>query len=140
MVFRPRRAVWMSAALAALLVGVFTTVAVLLRSQDTGVIFHLSDQIAMVGIGLLLAAASMLFALPRVRADAERVEVRNILTTRRFGWNEVEAVSFPDGASFARLELPDHEYHAVLAVQAVDRDHAVEAVRTLRRLHRTPHS
>ncbi|WP_232212929.1 PH domain-containing protein [Saccharomonospora saliphila] len=126
----------MSAALAVLLLGVFVTVAVLLRSADTGVIFHLSDQVAMVGIGVLLAGAAMVFALPRVRADADGAEVRNVFVTRRFSWDEVLAVSFPDGASFARLELPDHEYHSLLAVQAVDRDAAVEAVRTLRRLHR----
>jgi hypothetical protein len=48
----------------------------------------------------------------------------------------VLSVSFPDGASWARLELPDDEYQAVMAVQAVDRGRAVEAVRALRKLHR----
>jgi hypothetical protein len=133
---RPRRVVWMSGALAVLLVTVFVVVAVLLRSSDTGVIFQVSDQIAMVGIGLLLGAGTMLFALPRVHADADGIEVRNVLTRRRFSWDDVLSVSFPDGASFARLELPEDEYYSVLAVQAVDRERAVEAVRALRRLHR----
>jgi len=135
-VFRPRRATWMSAVLAVFLLAVFVAVAVLLRGSETGVIFQRSDQIAMVFIGLLLAGGTMLFATPRVRADAEGVQVRNILVGRRLRWVDVLSVSFPDGASFARLELPDDEYYAMLAIQAVDRDHAVAAVRTLRRLHK----
>jgi hypothetical protein len=135
LVIRPRRAMWMSASLAVPLVAVFTVVAILLRSSKTGVIFQTSDQIAMVGIGILLAAGTMLFAFPRVRADAEGIEVRNVLLGRRFAWREVLSVSFPDGASWARLELPEDEYYSVMAVQAVDRERAVEAVRALRRLH-----
>ncbi|WP_240519425.1 PH domain-containing protein [Amycolatopsis antarctica] len=129
----------MSGALALLLVGVFTTVAVLLRGSDTGVIFQVADQVAMIGIGLLLGAGTMLFALPRVAADAEGLTVRNVLTRKRFAWTEVLSVSFPDGASFARLELPYDEYFSVLAVQSVDRERAVVAVRELRRLHRAAH-
>jgi hypothetical protein len=135
LVIRPRRAMWMSASLAVPLVAAFTVVAILLRSSKTGVIFQTSDQIAMVGIGILLAAGTMLFAFPRVRADAEGIEVRNVLLGRRFAWREVLSVSFPDGASWARLELPEDEYYSVMAVQAVDRERAVEAVRALRRLH-----
>ncbi|WP_216216426.1 PH domain-containing protein [Amycolatopsis aidingensis] len=134
--FRPRRVVWMCTPLAAVLLTVFVTVAVLLRDSDTGVIFRASDQIAMIGIGILLSGATMLFTRPRVRADSEGVEVRNVFTTRRFSWAEVLSVSFPDGASFARLELPEDEYYSVVAVQAVDRERAVLAVRTLRRLHK----
>jgi hypothetical protein len=136
LVIRPRRAAWMCSVLAAVLLAVFIVVAALLRQGDTGVRFQTSDQIAMVGIGILLAAGVMLFATSRVRADAEGIEVRNILVSRRFAWKDVLSVSFPDGASWARLELPDYEYHSVMAVQAVDRERAVEAVRALRRLHR----
>lgn len=135
-VLRPRRVVWMSVFVAVVLLTVFVTVGVLLRTSDTGVIFHVSDQVAMIGVGVVLAAAAMLFALPRARADADGIEVRNVLVTKRFSWDEVLSVSFPDGASFARLELPDFEYYSVLAVQAVDRERAVEAVRALRALHR----
>ena len=136
LVVRPRRALIMCSVLAVALLAVFVVVAVLLRTGDTGVRFQRSDQAAMVGIGILLAAGVMLFAIARVRADAEGIEVRNVLITRRFAWSDVLSVSFPDGASWARLELPDDEYHAVMAVQAVDRDRAVEAVRALRKLHR----
>nr|WP_307832161.1 PH domain-containing protein [Prauserella cavernicola] len=135
-VIRPRRAAWMASALALLLVTVFTVVAVLLRNSETGVIFQVSDQVAMIGVGVLLGGASLLFAMPKVKADAEGIDVRNVLVSRRFAWSEVLSVSFPDGASFARLELPEDEYHSVLAVQSVDRARAVEAVRALRRLHK----
>ncbi|MEV7095700.1 PH domain-containing protein [Amycolatopsis sp. NPDC051045] len=130
----------MCSVLAVALLAVFVVVAVLLRNGDTGVRFQRSDQAAMVGIGILLAAGVMLFAVARVRADADGIEVRNVLLTRRFAWSDVLSVSFPDGASWARLELPDDEYHSVMAVQAVDRDRAVEAVRALRKLHRAANS
>ena len=136
LVVRPRRAMIMCSVLAVALLAVFVVVAVLLRTGDTGVRFQRSDQAAMVGIGILLAAGVMLFAIARVRADEDGIEVRNVLITRRFAWSDVLSVSFPDGASWARLELPDDEYQAVMAVQAVDRDRAVEAVRALRKLHR----
>ena len=136
LVVRPRRAMIMCSVLAVLLLAVFVVVATLLRGSNTGVYFQASDQAAMVGIGILLAAGTMLFAVARVRADAEGIEVRNVLATRRFAWSEVLSVSFPDGASWARLELPEDEYYSVMAIQAVDRERAVEAVRALRRLHK----
>jgi hypothetical protein len=136
LVIRPWRATWVSSVVAGVLIVVFAVVSVLLRSSNTGVIFRLSDQIAMMGVGVVLAAAALLFATPRVRADANGVEVRNVLVGRKFAWEEVLSVSFPDGASFARLELPDDEYYGVLAIQAFDRERAVESVRALRRLHK----
>jgi hypothetical protein len=136
LVIRPRRVRWMAGALAVLLVAVFTVVAVLLRGSNTGVIFQPADQVAMIGIGLLLAAGTLLFAAPLVVADEHGIEVRNVAIRKRFGWDEVLSVNFPDGASWARLELPEDEYYSVMAVQAVDRHHAVEAVRALRRQHK----
>lgn len=118
---------------------VLTVVAVFLRESDTGVVFRTSDQVAMIILGLLIGSGIMLWATPLVRADAERIEVRNILVKRTFAWSDVVSVSFPDGASWARLELPHDEYYSVMAVQAVDREHAVSAVRALRKLHRAAH-
>lgn len=129
---RVRRAAW---ACAVAVVAVFTAVASVLRSTDTGVVFRLADQVAMVCLGLLFAAGILLLARPRVRADADGIEVRNTGWPRYLPWELVRAVSFPDGASWARLDLPDHEYLAVLAVQSADGLRAVEAIRALRALH-----
>ncbi|MGH3468689.1 MAG: PH domain-containing protein, partial [Thermocrispum sp.] len=125
----------MASGCALAVVAVLTVVAVFLRESDTGVLFRTSDQVAMILLGLLIGAGIMLWATPRVRADAEGIEVRNILTRRRFVWSDVLSISFPDGASWARLELPHDEYYSVMAVQAVDREYAVAAVRALRKLH-----
>jgi Bacterial PH domain len=133
---RPRRARWVALALAALLITAFIVVAVLLRRTDTGVYFRTSDQVAMVLLGVLLASGSLLFTRPRLRADADGVYVRNVIGTHRLPWALVQRVSFPEGASWARLELPDDEYLAVMAIQAADRRHAVVAIKHLRELHR----
>jgi Bacterial PH domain len=132
---RPRKARHVAVAAAVVLVVVFTVVAVLLRRTPTGVYFRFSDQVAMVLLGLLLAGATLLFARPRVRALADGVEVRNVLTTRVVPWDLVVRVSFPDGAPWARLELPDDEYIAVMAIQAVDGQGAVRAIHSLRAVH-----
>jgi peptidoglycan/LPS O-acetylase OafA/YrhL len=132
---RPRRALVVAVVSALVLITVFTVVAVLLRETPTGVYFRVSDQVAMVLLGVLLAGAALLFARPRLRADADGVEVRNLLFARWLPWDLVAAVSFPDGMPWARLELPDDEYIAVMAIQAADRQHAVRALRSLRALH-----
>jgi hypothetical protein len=134
---RVRRAAW---ACAVAVVAVFTAVASVLRTTDTGVVFRLADQVAMVCLGLLFAAGILLLARPRVRADADGVEVRNTGWPRYLPWELVRAVSFPDGASWARLDLPDHEYLPVLAVQSADGLRAVEAIRALRALHAAAHA
>jgi hypothetical protein len=132
---RPRKARRVAIAAAALLVVVFAVIAVLLRQTPTGVYFKLTDQVAMVLLGLLLAGAVLLFARPRVRAGADGVEVRNLFGSRTLPWQLVLRVSFPDGAPWARLEIPDDEYIAVMAIQAADGRHAVQAIRALRAVH-----
>ncbi len=132
---RPRKARRVAVAAAVVLVAVFTVVATLLRQTPTGVYFQLSDQIAMVLIGLLLAGAALLFTRPRVRAGADGVEVRNLAGSQMLPWELVLRVSFPDGAPWARLELPDDEYIAVMAIQAADGRQAVQAIRALRAVH-----
>ncbi|HEY2724018.1 MAG TPA: PH domain-containing protein [Pseudonocardiaceae bacterium] len=132
---RPRKARRIAVAAAVFLVAVFTVVAVLLRRTPTGVYFRTSDQVAMVLLGLLLAGAALLFARPLVRTGDQGVQVRNLLGTRTIAWDLVLRVSFPEGAPWARLELPDDEYIAVMAIQAADGRHAVRAIRGLRAAH-----
>ncbi|WP_300019548.1 PH domain-containing protein [Pseudonocardia sp.] len=134
-VLRPRKLFVISWVGAAAIVGMFVAIALVLRNTDTGVIFRTADQVALILIGVFIAGGILLVARPRVRADAEGVEVRNILVTRRLGWDQVERVAFPDGASWARLDLPDYEYVPVMALQAVDGRRAVDGIRRLRSLH-----
>lgn len=136
LVLRPRKVLVISWVGAVAIVVLFTAIAVVLRNSPTGVFFRQADQVAMVLIGVFMAGGILLMARPRVRADAEGVEVRNILATRRLSWSQVERVAFPDSASWARLDLPDYEYIPLMAVQAVDGARAVEAMRRLRALHR----
>lgn len=133
---RPHKATVIAIAVAGVFVAVFVVVAILLRQSSTGVYFYASDQVAMAGIGLVLALGALWFARPRVRADRDGVEVRNMLGTHRYQWSDVTGVSFPDGSPWARLELPADEYVPILAVQAIDGEHAVTAMRELRRLRR----
>lgn len=132
---RPRKARRVAVAAAVLLVAVFTVVGALLRRTSTGVYFRPSDQVAMVVLGLFLAGAALLFARPRVRAGADGVEVRNLIATRTVPWDLVLQVSFPDGAPWARIELPDDEYIAVMAIQSTDGRKAVQDIRALREVH-----
>lgn len=134
-VVRPRRAMVAAVIGAVVLVVLFTVMAVVLRNSPTGVIFRLADQVALILLGLFLAGGLLLFARPRVRADADGIEVRNVFTARRYDWGLVRRVAFPDNASWARLDLPDDEYLPVLAIQAADREHAVRAITKLRALH-----
>jgi PH (Pleckstrin Homology) domain-containing protein len=130
----PRRIRFVASALALVLIAAFTVAAILLRSSWTGAYFQLSDQIAMIGIGVLLGGAALMLTRSRVRADTQGVEVRNVVGVRRFDWDQVEHVSFPDGASWARLELPDDEYVTIMAIPANDGARSVAAIRELRRL------
>jgi hypothetical protein len=41
-------------------------------------------------------------------------------------------VSFPAGGRWARIELPDDEYIPVMAIQAVDKGRAVDAMDAVR--------
>lgn len=134
-VVRPRKVMISAWVGAVLTVAFFTVIAVLLRSSYTGVYFRLADQVAMVVLGLLIAGGLLLLARPRVRADADGIEVRNIVATRRVPWEFVRHVSFPDGASWARLDLADDEYIPILAIQAVDGRRAVDGITKVRALH-----
>jgi hypothetical protein len=134
LVARPRKARYCAIAGAIAVLAAMIVVAALLRTVKTGVYFRPADQVAMVMLGALMAAGLLLFARPRVRAGAGGVEIRNIVATRLFGWPEVRGFSFPDSATWGRLELDDYEYVPILAVQVVDGARAIEAMQGLRDL------
>jgi hypothetical protein len=136
MVVRPHKVRRIAIPVAVALVVIFVVVAVLLKSGSTGVRFGLSDQVSIAAIGVALAGAVLLLIRPRLVADAEGVEVRNVLFGQKVPWSTIHAVSFPDGAPWARLELPHDEYVPVVAIQAADGERAVVAIRELRALLR----
>jgi hypothetical protein len=134
---RPRRirvVCWTSAAV---LVVVFSLVATSL-SGATGNgygSFQRGDQIAMVGLGVFGALGFLLFTRPRVEADARGVRVRNVVGSYELPWEVVRGVRFDRGAPWASLELHDDDLLPMVALQAADKERAVEGVRALRRLH-----
>lgn len=135
-VARPQRVRMVVIPVAILLVVVFVVVAILLKSRSTGVDFGLSDRVSLVLIGIALGAATLVFIRPVVHADADGVDVRNVFFGQKVSWELIRNVSFPDGAPWARLELPHDEYVPVVAIQALDGAKAVLAIRELRAWHR----
>lgn len=133
---RPRKARVVCWIAAAAVVVVCTVVATGLRGstgEGRGV-FQAGDQVAMVGLGLLGAFAILMFTRPRVEADIRGVRVRNVIGSYDLPWEVVRAVRFNRGAPWATLDLQDDDTVAVMAVQAADKQYAVEAVRGLRTL------
>lgn len=106
----------------------------LLKIGSTGVVFQTSDQVAMALLGLVLAGLVLLFARPRLRIGAAGISVRNLLGDKLIEWPDVAGVSFPMGNRWARVDLPDDEYIPVMAIQAVDKERAVNAMDTVRTL------
>lgn len=98
-------------------------------------LFGLVDRVALIGLGLLGAAALLSLTRPLVEADAIGIRVRNIVGGCQVPWQVVRGIRFDRGESWATLVLADDEVVGVLAIQAVDKEHAVAAIRQLRALH-----
>jgi hypothetical protein len=94
--------------------------------------FQRGDQLAMIGLGVLFGAGIMMFARPRITADDDGVKIRNVVGGYELPWEVIRAVRFERGASWASLDLADDDVVSVMAIQASDKEYAVEAVRTLR--------
>jgi hypothetical protein len=109
-------------------------VGLLLKIKSSGVIFQTADQVAMAILGVVIAAVVLLFARPRLRVGSAGLSVRNLLGYKLVPWPDVVGVSFPAGSRWARIDLPDDEYIPVMAIQAVDKDRAVDAMDTVRSL------
>ncbi|MGK5739789.1 PH domain-containing protein [Micromonospora sp. URMC 103] len=134
---RPRRIRLVCWASAATLLVVFTLVATSLHGPtgDGYGTFQRGDQLAMVGLGVFGALAFLLFTRPRVEADARGVRVRNIVGSYDLPWDVVRGIRFDRGAPWASLELHDDDLLPMVALQAADKELAVEGVRALRQLH-----
>jgi cytochrome c biogenesis protein CcdA len=123
------------AALGVVVVAVMVFVAAGLKeTTNTVVTYRTSDQVAMVGLGLVLAAGILFLGRSRVDADAEGVHVRNIVVHHQLPWQAVRAVRFDRKSAWASLLLENGDEISLLAVQAVDKEYAVRAVEGLRAL------
>jgi hypothetical protein len=132
---RPVRLRRICAGTAAVVLTVFTLAAVLLPAGPAGAGFGRGDQVALLGIGVLVAAGVLLLGRPTLEADARGLRVRNIIGSHDLPWDLVRAVTFRDGSPWASLDLVDDEAVALMAVQAADGERALATVRALRRLH-----
>ena len=132
---RPVRTARIANISAAIAVVVFVVAALLQRRDNAGAYFGHTDQIFTVIIGLVVAGGLRLPARPRMTADLHAVRTRGYLGNwRSIPWAAVVAVEFPSNVRFARLRLPGEETLAVYAIQRMDREYAVAAMRDLRAL------
>jgi cytochrome c biogenesis protein CcdA len=119
----------------AVVVAVMVVVAAGLKeTTNTVVTYRTSDQFAIVGLGLVIAAGLVFLGRSRVDADAAGVRVRNVVVHHQLPWQAVRAVRFERKSAWASLLLENGDEVSLLAVQAVDREHAVRAVEGLRAL------
>ncbi len=136
--YRPKRIRWVAGIGAAAVVVLFTGISFGLHGsagfEDSGT-FQRGDQAAMIGLGVLIGLGFLTLTRPRVWADADGVKIRNVIGGYQLPWAVVRAVRFDRSAAWATLELADDDVVSVHALQAVDKDYAVDGVRTLRALH-----
>ncbi len=114
--FRPRRGRVLPLVLAGVAVVVCTVVAIGMGRGG----WRVGDQLALVGLGLALAAFLGRYASIRAVPDEDTLTVRNLLLTRTIRWDEVLEVRFPEGAPWVTLELDDGDELAVMAIQRAD--------------------
>jgi PH (Pleckstrin Homology) domain-containing protein len=104
----------------------------LLKVGSSGVIFRTADQVAIAVLGVIIGCLVLMFARPRLRVGPAGLAVRNLLGYRLIPWSDVVDVSFPRGARWARVDLPDDEYIPLMAIQSVDKERAVDAMDAVR--------
>ena len=114
--------------------GMVVVAAGLKETTNTVVTYRTSDQFAIVGLGLVLAAGLVFLGRSRVDADAAGVRVRNVVVSHDLPWQAVRSVRFERKSAWASLVLESGDEVSLLAVQAVDKEHAVRAVEGLRAL------
>jgi hypothetical protein len=129
---RPHLTPYFAYGAAVIIVAAHVTVGLLLKVSSTGVIFQTADQVAIALLGVVIGGVVCLFARPRLRIGPQGVAVRNLFGDKLIPWGDVVGVSFPVGARWARIDLPDDEYVPVMAIQAIDKGRAVDAMDKVR--------
>jgi hypothetical protein len=137
-VYRPKRIRWVAGIGAIAVVALSTVIGVGLHGSagfDNSGQFERGDQAAMIGLGVLIGLGILAFTRPRVCADAKGIKVRNVIGGYDLPWSVVRAVRFDRHSPWAILDLYDDDQVSLHALQAVDKEYAVDGVRTLRALH-----
>lgn len=120
--------------LAAALVAVLTTIAVLMP-HDGASPWTTGDRITVVATGLVLGGVLVLLSRPRVIAEADGLTVINITTRRRLAWPEVLRVNLRSGDAWVHLDLADGTTLPVMGIQpGIAREQALRDARRLRAL------
>ena len=131
-----RRLRLLLAVLAGVVLAVTAFVVLTLPSTTNTVVdYGVVDQIALAGLGILLAVGVMLLGRSRVDADASGVRVRNLLVHHDLPWQSVRAVRFERKSAWGSLALENGDEVSLLGLQAVDGEYAAHAVEGLRALH-----
>jgi hypothetical protein len=135
--YRPHRIRWVAAPAAVVVVILFTLLSFGLHGStgDGFGTFQRGDQLAMIGLGVLIGLGILAFLRPRVIADADHIRIRNVVGGYDLPWSVVRAVRFDRNSPWASLELLDDETVSIHALQATDKEYAVDGVRALRALH-----
>jgi hypothetical protein len=133
LVVRPRKIAVFGAIAAAAVLATMIVLGILLQSD--GIPLRLVDKIGFMSVGVAGAAAIMLVARPRIIADEKGMTVRNVLGDTTLPWPVVLKTAFPPGAHWAQAVLADDETYPLMAIQAMDRQRAVDALRRIRALH-----
>jgi hypothetical protein len=137
--YRPQKIRWVAGICAAGVVVLFTAISFGLHGSsgfDDSGHFERGDQTAMIGLGILIALGILAFCRPRVTADDAGVKIRNVVGGYDLPWSVVRAVRFDRNSPWAQLELFDDEQVSIHALQAADKDYALDGVRALRALHK----
>jgi hypothetical protein len=120
----------------AVVVAVMGVVAAGLKeTTNTVVTYRTSDQFAMLGLGLVIAAGLVFLGRSRVDADASGVRVRNVVVHHQLPWQAVRAVRFERKSAWASLLLENGDEISLHGLQVADKTEALAAVEGLRALH-----
>ena len=136
---RPRKITILASIAAFLMVAAMVVIGLLLLDSDEGVKFRATDQIGLIGVGLLMGGVIMTAERLKLVRRLERVDrnglwIRNVLGEGFTPWALVDRLSYPQGAPWAQLMMPDDEVKPVMAIQAMDRGRALQALEQFREL------
>ncbi|MBB2912836.1 hypothetical protein FHS43_004131 [Streptosporangium becharense] len=98
--------------------------------------FKLSDRVAMVALGGLIAWVLHLLGRCRVEADERGVTVVNPLRVHRYEWPEVIDVTLVEGEPWAKIDFSDGATIGAVGLQGSEKGRTVRQVHELRALIR----